>query len=533
MKPIIFVLSLAALAATLVAADWDQWRGGPGRNGVSSETSLPADLKPGRDGDLLTSPQLRWAACLGSQTYSTPTIAEGKVYIGTNDWNDGDRRFTGRGGGLLLCLSEKTGKLLWKLRSRRYEKKVYGSNFDDLKSGICSSPTVNDGQVFVVTNRAEVLCLDADGLADGNDGSFRDEGRYLSGDDQPVVMLPGDADILWKFDLIADAPSAPHDVTHCNVLVDERFVYVNTGNGVHRIPGQPTPLPDAPSLVALDRKTGKLIAADEELIGRRVFHGQWSSPAMGTVGRNSLIFFGGGDGVLYAFRRPKPKADKPPKSPLPLKTAWTFNCNPPEFRTGTEGKPIDYWAGDASRAKLPAGWKGPNEIIATPVFHDGRVYVATGRDPEHGLAPAHLHCIEATGNGKRKTSQAVWTYSGLSRSISTPVVADGLVYAADLAGDIHCIDAKTGKLVWKYRSGEEIWSSPLVADGKVYIGTQRRKLLILKAGRKKPLPTKIRLPSRLSATPVAANGTLYLATHKLLLAFETRPRQTSRPADRP
>ena len=69
------------------------------------------------------------------------------------------------------------------------------------------------------------------------------------------------------------------------------------------------PYPLAPSLIALEKHTGKLVAQDDEKIGTRLFHGQWSNPSLGRVNGKDLVFYGGGDGICYAFealtRRPR------------------------------------------------------------------------------------------------------------------------------------------------------------------------------------------------------------------------------------
>jgi len=52
-----------------------------------------------------------------------------------------------------------------------------------------------------------------------------------------------------------------------------------------------------------------------------------------------------------------------------------------------------------------------------------------------------------------------------------------------------------------------------VADGKVYMPTPRG-LYILAAGKAKRLITRINLGSPVHSSPVAANGTLYVVSHK-------------------
>mgnify|MGYP001765070140 CR=1 FL=1 len=85
-----------------------------------------------------------------------------------------------------------------------------------------------------------------------------------------------------------------------------------------------------------------------------------------------------------------------------------------------------------------------SEVVGTPVFLNNRVYVALGRDPEHGRGRGALHCIDATGSGDITKTGKVWSYQGLDRTLSTVSIADGLLYICDVAGRLHCLDADTG-----------------------------------------------------------------------------------------
>ena len=511
----------AVLAAAATAGDWPQWGGSAGRNMASAERGLPASFSIGRQlGGRLDPNAMRnvkWVAPLGTATYGNPTVAGGRVFVGTNDGSWSDPRVARDGGGVIACLDEATGRLRWRLRVPRSRGKLRGSGFDDLNLGVCSSPTVEGRRLYVVTNRGEVLCLDVAGQADGNGGPFRDEGAYMAGDgNEPIALRAGDGDILWRFDMIGELPVAPHDATNSSVLVCGEAIYVGTGNGVHRMPDEPNPLPDAPSLIALHKRTGRLLAVDTERIGRRVFHGQWSSPSLGRVGARTLVFYGAGDGVCYAFEALADVPD-PNDAPVALRKVWSYDGNPPDFKK-RDGWVLDYWNGDATRAEVRRDYQGPSEIIATPVFHDGRVYVAVGRDPEHGRARGVLHCIDAAGTGDITGTGCVWSYRGIARSMSTVAVADGLVYAADIEGVVHCLDAATGRPLWTHATKQPIWSSPLVADGKVFVGTQRKWLWVFQAGRTMRVLGKTRLERAVSTTPVAANGVLFVAGQRSLFA---------------
>ena len=118
---------------------------------------------------------LKWVAKLGSQSYGNVTVSQGKVFIGTNNENPRDPRHDGDRS-ILMCFDEKTGELLWQL----VVPKLASGKVNDWESlGLLSSPTIEGDRVYVVTSRCEVICLDINGMANGNDGPFKDEAKYV------------------------------------------------------------------------------------------------------------------------------------------------------------------------------------------------------------------------------------------------------------------------------------------------------------------------------------------------------------------
>ncbi|NDC63798.1 MAG: pyrrolo-quinoline quinone [Planctomycetia bacterium] len=522
-----------AVTASARSDDWPQWGGGAVRNMASRETGLPATFNPGRKKrdrlgfDPATATNVRWIARLGSENYSAPVVAAGRVYIGTNDEDLDDPRLSATRGGVLLCLDEKTGGLVWRLVVPRLEidRSKVSEDFDDMNLGICSTATVDGDRVYLVTNRCEVVCLDADGLADGNDGPFLGEAAFAVPEGAgPIELRADDADICWRFDMLRDLPIFPHDATNCSVLVLGDHLYVGTGNGVY---DGKIVLPTAASLIVLDKRTGELLARDDGRISAATFHGQWSSPTLAESNGKRRVVYGGGDGVCHAFE-PLTASAKGAGGPAILREAWYFDCNPPGYRD-RGGVPIDYWAlvrGGPRELDADGMLVSPSEVIGSPVFHGGRIYVGIGQDPVHGPGRGALSCIAVDGHGDVTRSGRVWQYLGIGRSLSTVSVVDGLVYAAEHAGRVHCVDAATGRLQWVHDTREEIWSSTLVADGKVYVGT-RKGLTILAAGPEKRHLADIRLGTPVWSVPVAANGTLFVASQRNLWAVQQSPEQPS------
>lgn len=498
-------LAVVLAAGSAAGADRPQWGRRGSRNMVSDETNLPASSAPGEVGpdgemDLAGARNVRWAARLGSEANSTPVVAAGKVFIGTNNRRPRDGRHKGDRG-VLLCFDEATGKFLWQLV---VPKLTTIRNADWKYVGISSSPSVEGDRMYLVSNRGEVLCLDTDGMADGNDGPYRDEGRHMTLPGRaPLEATATDADIVWIFDMVADAGVSFHNAANCSILIHGRMLYVCTSNGVewtHKKPARP----EAPSLIVLDKTTGRLVARDDAGIGPHVFHGQWSSPSLGVVGGRELVFFGGGDGVCYAFEALKAPAAG--NRPATLKMVWKFRCD-------TEGREV------RGRASLtPPDPNGPSTILGMPVFHKDRVYVAAGGDPWHGKRSGGLYCIDATGTGDVTKTARLWEYKGIGQCIATVSVDGALVYVAGHDGRLHCLDAETGKCYWVHEGGGPGFGSTLLADGKVYHPAGKDGLWVLAAGKKKKVLGRIRLGGPVRSSPVAANGALYVATRRWLYA---------------
>lgn len=509
LPPVLLALAAATLAPAAAAQgprDWPQWGHDPRRNMVSTETGLPADFAPGKfvgtseKIDPKTTRNVRWIAKLGSQSYGNPTVADGRVYVGTNNDSPRDPRFKGDRS-CVYCLSEETGELIWQLN---VPKLGTGKVSDWEYLGICSSPAVEGDRVYLVTNRCEVICLDADGMADGNDGPYRDEGQYMAGPGKPPMEVKEtDADIVWILNMIDECGVFPHNITSCSVLVVGDRIWTSTSNGVDYGHVE-TPAPNAPSLIVVDKHTGKLVAEEASGCSRRILHSNWSSPAYLKTETRELGIFGGPDGRVYAFE-PDPVQDE--DGFWVLKEAWRFDCNPKEYRFKPDGTPRKY-----------ATYAGPSEVLATPVVYEGRVYALIGQDPEHGEGLGNLACIDE--NGKE-----VWSYRKIKRSMSTPAIWNDLVFAADYSGFLHCLDAKTGKPYWVHDTSAHIWGSPLVADGRVFLGTEDGFLTIVPATREYDASkvTEIDFTTPIYSSPIAANGVLYVATQTHLYAIQSKP----------
>src|SRR6056297_3493671 len=100
--------------------DWPQWGGTRERNNVPNVVNLPESWDIGRfdrrsgQWDKSQALNIRWYANLGSQTYGNPVVADGRVFVGTNNGAGHLQRYPSTVDlGCLLAFDEQSGELLW------------------------------------------------------------------------------------------------------------------------------------------------------------------------------------------------------------------------------------------------------------------------------------------------------------------------------------------------------------------------------------------------------------------------------------
>jgi outer membrane protein assembly factor BamB len=469
----------------------------PARNMVSAEKGLPTKWDPA------TGLNTKWSQPLGSQSYGGPVVYGGKVFVGTNNELGLDPKYKGDRGNL-MAFRASDGQFLWQ---SAHQKLSQGRVNDWPLQGVCSGPAVEGDRLYYVSNRAELICADTEGFRDGeNDGPYTDESEMQPGPEgakKVVKTQETDEDVVWKLDMIAELDVFPHNLAAGNPLLVGDLVYTITGNGVDE--GHVNiPAPRAPSFIAVEKKTGKLVWEDASP-GGKILHGSWSNPSYAVLGGKPQVVFPGGNGWLYSFE------------PQTGKLIWSFDMNPKD-------------------SVYELGGRGTKSyVIAMAAIHDGVIYIGVGQDPEHGEGPGNFWAVAPGDKTGDLTGKAVLWHAGgpgFGRTLSTAAIQDGLVYAADLSGFVRCFDAKTGQKHWEYDTFAAIWGSPFYADGKVYIGDEDGDIAVLRAGKKLEVLHEVNMGAAVYTTPVAKDGVMYIMTRDKLFAVQEgiAPKAPAQPA---
>ncbi len=430
-------------------------------------TTVSQAGNPPVDWDVVTGRNIRWWVELGNETFGRPVVAGDVVYVGT----DNARRLNPacqEECGVLMAFRAEDGTFLWQDVAPRVPRGLR----EFLLPATTSAPYVEGNRLYYVTAECQLRCLDTQGFRDGeNNGPYREE----------KFQGNAAADIIWELDMCARLGVFPHEASNSEVLAVGDLLIVCTSNGQNEGHTR-VPSPRAPSLIAVNKHSGEVVWGAIGP-GEQVLHGQWSSPVAANVNGRLQVLFGGGDGWLRAY------------DAVSGRELWRFDANPKDAR----------W--------LPRpGVRSRSSILASPVFADGRVFIALGQDPFHGNGPSVVHAISPSGQGDVTESNCLWTSPEVGRVVGTPIVQDGLLYVGDLGGTLHCLDAATGEHVWKHETNGAIWGCLVLAGDRLYVGNVDGAMTVLRVGRRKELLARMEMEAPLYSRPALARDAFYLAT---------------------
>lgn len=434
-------------------ADYPQWGGSASRNNVSAERGLAADWAPGKfdrktgKWDPSTARNIKWMANLGSQTYGTPVIADGRVFVGTNNSSGHLKRYPDDIDlGCVLCFREQDGEFLWQFSA---EKLPTGRVNDWPLMGIASSPLVEKDRAWLVSNRGEVVCLDTHGFYDEEDDGpalaeeaalfdyrhdhqvesrklFQETIAALDRSELPANLrdLIAKADELLpeKIDLRVDKPGERWSFQAKVADLPREFHLARQGP---RLRGFKKVLP-------ADKREADVVWRFDMM--KQLGSQQHNLATCCITSWKDTLFVCTGNGVGDDHNT-VPAPDAPSFFAMDKHTGtvlWTSNLPGANIHHGQWSAPAvgllggvpqvifcggDGWVYSFHAEKWDSGrprllWKFDtnakdavldlysrgtrNEPIAPPVLYDNKVFVTTGQDPEHGEGPGCIWCIDAT-----------------------------------------------------------------------------------------------------------------------------------------
>jgi outer membrane protein assembly factor BamB len=352
-------------------------------------------------------PKLLWHYDGLGEGHSSVAVDDNKLYLTGMTEGEG-----------YLYVFNKQGKLLF--------KRKYGPEWNANYNGTRGTVTINENKIYLLSGMGGLYCFDKNTL-----------------------------DVLWQKDIFKEfeAENITWGVNEAPLIIGDKVIA--------------TPGGKKNNLVALDKKTGKLI---------------WSSP---------------GKGDLSAYCSPLYIGDQE----TPLITTMTAN-----HIIGI----------DASNGKLLWSHENKNRHSVhanTPTYSDNQIVASSG----YGRGSTALKLK----NGGKEVEE-VWFSKELDNRIGATVkVGDYLYGSGDANKFWFCLDWKTGEIKWQEKG---LAAGNIISnDGYLYLYTEKGEFVLAKA-----TPEKFDLVSQFQITmgtdqhwahPVIYDGVIYVRHGNTLMAY--------------
>jgi outer membrane protein assembly factor BamB len=421
-KSIFAVLIVLILTIDLFASDWPSWRG-PDQNGVSTATNMITDWSTGGT-------NLIWKTSFTGR--STPVVSNGRVFVIGRLGEGIDKQE------VVACYDAEDSKLIWEYR---YNLRNTSIPFNRVG---WASVTVDPetGNVYSIGTGAMFHCFDRDG------------------------------NILWLKSMVEDfGARTGYGGRTTTAVIDEDLVilgFISAGWGNQK--------PMKHRHFAFNKHDGSLVwvSTPGNIFKTPNIH---SVPFICEIEGQRLLIAGNSDGFVYAM----------------------------QARTGKK-----VWGFQLSK-------RGINSSIAVDGY---RVYAAHGEENVDSPSMGRIVCIDGRGKGDITKTHEIWRHDD-EVGFGSPLIKDGRIYYIDSASNLISLDAKTGTLYWDHSIGTVGKSSPVWADGKIYATEVNGLFHILKPEKEscKILDTeKITYPdgryAEIYASPAIAYNRIYFTTEE-------------------
>jgi outer membrane protein assembly factor BamB len=406
--------------------------------------------------------------------HSTPSIVGNRILLTGND--DGELA--------TICLDRSSGKVIWKqgLRVEQLEK-IHAEG-----SHAAASVACNGKRVFSFFGSFGLLCYDLDGapLWTKKLGPFRDEFGAAS---SPILV---DGNVILNED---------HDLESFLIAVRQ-----DTGETVWQTPREGfTRSYATPVVWEANGKRQIVVAGSLQLVAYNPADGQplWSLDGFARIVNTTPASFNntlyvctwspGGDTDARIAMEPwaralalwdKNKNDKLENAELPLGEVRSRF-----FRIDLNG----------------------DQILDKPEWNKyARIFE---------LAQNTLVALRAGEAGS--PPRVAWEYKRGLPYVPSPLVYRGNVYLVKDGGIMTVLDAAEGKLIKQGRSSGDgnYYASPVGGDSKVFVASGPGVVTVFRAGGRAEIVSSRNFKERVAATPIIADGRIYVRTEKALYCF--------------
>jgi outer membrane protein assembly factor BamB len=162
--------------------------------------------------------------------------------------------------------------------------------------------------------------------------------------------------------------------------------------------------------------------------------------------------------------------------------------------------------------------------MQAPQIGNGLIYVTGGYPPGRSMYAFRSGAVGdiSLKPGQETNDFIAWRTSKGSPYTPTPIVYGDVFYACADNGVLTAYDAGSGERIYQERLPSSFSASPVAADGKLYLASEDGDVFVVRAGRKFELLATNPMGQALMATPAISQGMMVIRSENYVYAIGER-----------
>ena len=154
-----------------------------------------------------------------------------------------------------------------------------------------------------------------------------------------------------------------------------------------------------------------------------------------------------------------------------------------------------------------------DRTISSPVVASGLVFAGSGVSIRGTRYVAVRPC------SREQEPEVAYEIRHAVPMVPTPLVKGGRLFLWTDDGVVTCLKVASGEVIWRERVGGSFYGSPVWVNGRLYCIAKNGDVVVLAAADKFELPSRVPLGELSYATPAVAGGVMYLRTQSHLFSL--------------
>ena len=149
-------------------------------------------------------------------------------------------------------------------------------------------------------------------------------------------------------------------------------------------------------------------------------------------------------------------------------------------------------------------------VVPSPLVGEGLVFAASG------FGGSAIRAVRTGGEGDVTATHIAWETTEDVPKVPSMLYAKPYLFLITESSVAKCLKAATGEVLWRQRLGARYSASPVWADGRVYLLSEKGETVVIEAGPEFKVLARNKLEEECCASPAVSQGNIFIRSERNL-----------------